>query len=43
MILIFYIKYVQAINEYHFRFYSRTKVNAVLKLFINCLNFKSFK
>ena len=42
MILIFYIKYVQAINEYNFQFYSRTKVNAVLKLFINHLNFKSF-
>lgn len=42
MILIFYIKYVQAINEYHFKFYSRTKVNAVIKLFINPLNFKSF-
>lgn len=35
MILLFYIKYVQAINEYHFQLYSRTKVNAVLKLFIN--------
>ena len=43
MILIFYIKYVQVINEYHFQFYSRTKVNAVLKLFTNPLNFKSFK
>lgn len=41
-IIKYYIKYVQAINEYHFQFYSRTKVNAVLKLFINHLNFKSF-
>ena len=42
MILIFYIKYVQAINEYYFKFYSRTKVNSILKLFTNPLNFKSF-